>query len=490
MSGEYGLLANASLIGVIIVCFSLFSSRKLEDSALVILMTGILFLPQLANIKIPFFPPLNRASLPYICIFIVVLFRRRPWVRQNRLGRGLDLLILVSMFGAIMTALGNPDPLNYGKYGHGTHLSGMTLKDGFAGMGDDLFFMGFPFVLGRLIVRDERLANKYLFTFAVGGLVYSLFIMVELRMSPQIHNWVYGYRARSGDFAQMIRSGGYRPSVFLPHALALVMLMFNSLVAAAILARNKHRLLGWSWRPFVLYLLVILALCKGTASLIYALVAVPLVLYSKPRTQLRLATLLSIVVLAYPALRGGDWFPTQTVLSGARMLGPDREESIAYRFNSEDLLLGKARQRVWFGWGPYNRNEHYEPIYGNKDAITDGDWIIFYGIRGAVGAVARYLVLVIPIWMARRALKRIPGQRERVVLAGTATMLAFSAIDLLPNAMFDTYPFFMAGALVGMTRVFTAPSSQMVPTSWDPGDEPTARPVDVYEDWRGRSPVG
>jgi hypothetical protein len=457
MNGDFGLLANLSLIGVIITCCGVFFAKEPEDAGLIVIMAAILFLPQRAAIKLPYFPPLNRDSLAYICLFIVILLRRSRWVAQNRLGRGLDRLVLVSMVAAVITALTNTDPLSFGRYGHGTHLPGLNLKDGISCAGDDLFFMGIPFVMGRLLIRDERLATKFLRTFAVGGLVYSFFILLELRLSPQLHAWIYGYRAREGDFAQMVRSGGYRPTVFLPHALALVMFMLNSLLAAFILNRTKQRLFGLSWRPFAIFLFVILAACKGTASLVYALVAVPVVLYAKPATQLRLATFISLVVISYPVLRGTNLFPTETLLSGARMISPDREESLAFRFQNEDALLSKARERELFGWGPYDRNGIYEPVYGNKESITDGEWIIYFGIRGALGTLARFLILVVPIWRARRALKKISDEKERVILAGTAMMLAFSTLDLLPNAMFDNYPFLLAGALVGMTSIFTAP---------------------------------
>jgi len=160
--------------------------------------------------------------------------------------------------------------------------------------------------------------------------------------------------------------------------------------------------------------------------------------------------------VTYPALRGADLFPTQKLLAGADAISHDRKESLLFRFQNEDTLLARAREREFFGWGPYDRNEIFEPIYGNQVSITDGEWIIYFGIRGAVGALLRFLMLVVPVWMASRAVKKIPGREEKAILAGTATMLAFSTIDLLPNAMFENYPFFMAGALVGMTRVLAA----------------------------------
>ena len=42
-------------------------------------------------------------------------------------------------------------------------------------------------------------------------------MLVEVRLSPQINTWIYGFFQH--DFIQMMRYGGFRPIVFLPHGL-------------------------------------------------------------------------------------------------------------------------------------------------------------------------------------------------------------------------------------------------------------------------------
>ena len=482
MSPEFGFLAYASLIGVVVTSFAVLFAKKPENACFTLIIAAVLFLPQRVGIKFPFVPPLTRDSLPYLCLFVAFLVRQPRWVARNRLGRGVDVLVLVVMVAGVVTAVLNPDPLTYGQYRPMT-LPGLTFKDGLASAGDDLLVAGIPFILGRLLIRDEKAAIRLLTVFAIGGLIYSLFIFVELRMSPQIHRWIYGYTPRNGDFQQMLRSGGFRPMVFTPHPLALAVFMLNSVLAAFVLVRIKRRLRGWPWKPFAFYLLAVLVACKGTAAVVYALVAVPLVAFAKPRSQLRFATVITIIVISYPALRGSNLFPTRTLLSLANSLGADREQSLGFRFDNEDSLLEKASHRKFFGWGAYGRNMVYDPNWGNVASISDGEWIIYFGMRGAVGALFRFLILLVPIWMALRAIRRIEGKQERVMLAGTATMLAFSSLDLLPNAMFMNYPFFLAGALVGMTRLFTEKRTEPAPSlplAWDPNDEIVRPRADVH----------
>jgi hypothetical protein len=248
----------------------------------------------------------------------------------------------------------------------------------------------------------------------------------------------------------------------------------NSALAAFVLLRNRQKLLGWPWKPFAFVLLALLVACKGTAAIVYALIAIPLVAFAKPRSQLRVAIVIGIIVISYPSLRARSLFPTKTLLSLANSLGQDRAQSLEFRFDNEDTLLEKAAERGMFGWGSYGRNVIYNPWWGNETSITYGEWIICLGMRGGVGALFRFLILFVPIWMASRALRKIEGKQERVLLAGTATMLAFSMLDLLPNAMLMNYPFFLAGALVGMTRIFTAASAERAPAlplAWDPDEE-------------------
>ena len=84
----------------------------------------------------------------------------------------------------------------------------------------------------------------------VVGLVYSLFLFIELRFSPQLNRWIYGYH--QSEFQQTIRGTGYRPKAFMRHGLNVALFMVISILAATALAKAQQRVLaaaGLGGRP-------------------------------------------------------------------------------------------------------------------------------------------------------------------------------------------------------------------------------------------------
>src|SRR5690606_21129676 len=209
-------------------------------------------------------------------------------------------------------------------------------------------------------------------------------------------------------------------------------------------------LAAWArWRadvgkaPMALFLTAVLILCKSTGAIIYAFAVVPLVAWvRKPRMWLPAG--LAFMVLFYPALRGFELFPTDTLVEWAEHINEERALSLWFRFDQEDQLLDRARERIVFGWGTYSRNRIYDPETGEDLAVTDGDWIIQVGSRGLVGFLGLYGALALSVVLARRRLASIPRPRDRVLFAALALISALQTVDLLPNGLFHYLPFFFA----------------------------------------------
>src|SRR5262249_37897180 len=145
----------------------------------------------------------------------------------------------------------------------------------------------------------------------IAGLVYSLPMLFEVRMSPQLHHWVYGYYP--SDFNQYMRDGGFRPMVFMNHPLAAAFFLMTSVVAAAVMWRTKVVVGRLPPGGVTAYLIGILVLCKSLAALIYGAISVPLVRFAKPRTQLQVALILVTIALFYPMFRIADLVPTRSI---------------------------------------------------------------------------------------------------------------------------------------------------------------------------------
>ena len=187
---------------------------------------------------------------------------------------------------------------------------------------------------------------------------------------------------------QRMRLGGYRPTVFFWTGLELGMWMMAASLAA-----------WWLWRcgalkkigsiPFGPVLLPILlvttVLCRSTGAL--ALLAAGMLLLwlsARFKTRLLLVGLL-LAAPAYVAVRSTNlWSGQQAVDIANALVGPDRAQSLEFRFQCENLLAAKAMQQPVFGWGGWGRSAVYldEDADYRKRVVTDGLWIIYPGDQG------------------------------------------------------------------------------------------------------------
>jgi hypothetical protein len=438
------LLAYVALILFVPLSGVAFMVLRPPAAVATVLIAATLFLPEQVEFDAPLIPPMGKITISGLCALVGVLATSRSrffGALPDRYVLGLSCSLLVAN---IFTTLTNRDPLVYGS----TFIQGLTLHDAISDTVRITLSALIPFFLGYSLFRTRQDLIDLMRVLVIAALIYVPFILVELRMSPQFHRWVYGFHQH--EFVQTIRDGGYRPMVFMQHGLALANFMFAGLVAATVLAKLRISVLGFpAWIP-ALILGVILVVCKSMAALVYGLVAVPIVLFWQPRSQLRLAVFLAIVVLAYPALRSTGAFPTQALVDLSARVAQERADSLGQRFGHEDQLAKKAGERPLFGWGGFGRNRIYD-AEGVDQSVTDGAWIGTYGSGGAAGFICIFGLLTIPVFRARHALRRLEGP-ERVLLAAMALLVGFGDIDLLPNGLFSALPLFFAGALGGAAR--------------------------------------
>jgi hypothetical protein len=364
-------------------------------------------------------------------------------------------MLLIVIFGPFVTAMLNGDPIQVGR----TFLPGVGAHDaGAAAIAEAIDIL--PFVIARQYLRSAEDNAQILRIMVIAGLAYSIPVLFELRMSPQLNIWVYGYMPDS--FLQEERGSGYRAIVFVGLGLTVAIFSMTTAVAAASLWRTRTSVGRFPLGAITAYLSLVVVLCKSLGSLVYCAAAVPLVRWGSPRLQVRVASVLVIVALAYPMLRATGLFPTTTMVEVARAVSQDRGNSLNLRFSQEDQLLAHALERPLFGWGRYGRNRLFNGWQGGSSSITDGFWIIILGVYGLAGFAATFGLIALPVFRAARALKFAETIREREHLAALAVINAVTMIDQLPNASFSNWNWLLVGALLGRAEQLRTARSQMV----------------------------
>jgi hypothetical protein len=391
-------------------------------------------------------PQFDKSSIPSLCaLFACVLILGRKLKPLRRFGLA-EILLLGMLFGPVITSLYNTDSVVVG----GRLLPGVGLYDGLSAfIGQTVVLI--PFFLGRALFREERDIRLLLMALASAAALYSVPALIEVRLSPQLHIWVYGYFPH--DFVQQIRDGGFRPVVFLGHGLMVAFFFSTALLASVYLGNAGIRVFRVSANLIAIWLALVLLLCKTLGATIYAIVLMPLVKWTSAKTQIRVALILVTIAFTYPILRTLDLVPTTAILQSAQLVSAERAESLRTRFEQEEKLLARAHERFWFGWGRYGRNRIYDR-YGKDVSITDGYWIIVLGQFGFIGFIAEFGLLFLPVFTT------YSFYRRRSIVSSASAVLALilgvSMLDLLPNASIRPWTWLLVGALLGRTEAARA----------------------------------
>ncbi|WP_238363814.1 hypothetical protein [Mesobacterium pallidum] len=427
-----------------LVTIFMFRKWPLERALIWSLLGAYLFLPPPpAAFDFPLMPPLDKSSLPSLTTFAVVLYHMRDKVSllpASGLGK---FLVAVFVLVPILTVLTNGEAVVWGN----VWIKPLGIKDILALTILQAITL-LPFLMARQILSKPAAQRELLVALFVGGLIYSLPMLAEVRLSPQLNIKLYGYFQHN--WLQMVRDGGFRPIVFMYHGLWVAFFAMQVFVAAVILARvetePRRKVL---FAVAAVYLLAVLVLCKSLGAILFAALLAPLVLFTGRRFQLTVAATLAILAITYPLSRGTGLVPIDAIVDLAAKVSPDRAHSIQFRFDNEGVLLDRAAEKPWFGWGSWGRNHVYNPITGAIETVTDGLWIIAIGVFGWVGFLAQFVLIALPIlYLWRESFKRHVTPLTPYV-GPLALMLGVNMADMIPNATLTPITWFLCGALLG-----------------------------------------
>ena len=456
------LFAFVTLLSWPVVAAVLFRRLPVGRAIIASLLVAYLFLPPPpAGFDFPLLPPLTKETIPSLVMVLACLILHRDRIRflpETLVGRALVIVFICSPTATVLT---NTEPVFWGQMG----LPALKLREGLSTMIQQAMLIA-PFLMARNFLRtpdDHRDILKALF---VGGMVYSVLMLVEVRLSPQLNIWVYGFFQHN--FDQMIRFGGFRPIVFLYHGLWVSFFAMTAVVSAVALARGSATRVAVGFWLAAAYLLVVLILSKSLGAIIYGVALVPLVAVLSSRMQLRVAALMAFVALAYPLMKGADLVPLEAMLQQAEYVDADRANSLRFRFQQETILLERAQEKPLFGWGLWGRNHIWDGATKTILTVTDGRWIIIIGVLGWVGFLAEFGLLAWPIFLMWGR----SGQGQVSPWVGPmALMLGVNMIDLIPNATLTPLTWLMAGALLGYAEAFSrqTQTALITPTAPLPG---------------------
>lgn len=460
--GWHGFWPNFNVFLILPLALFLFSKYRREPSrAMGYLVFIVTFsFAEGAYFKFPSMPYLDKDVMPYFSgVIACLIYASKPFFKA-RPGFGLEGFLVIGGLGGIMTALNNPDVLVYGDW-EITIIPGLTINDGLFMFGTDLVTFVFPYFLGRALFTTSSDLRLMVGLMGLTGILHIIPVLIEIRFSPQLHHWIYGYMAHM-DFLQTRRWGGYRPMVFMEHGLALALFMLNANVALNVLYKAKVAF----WTPFRMkqkhmlwFMLFIFVVCKSTGAIMYAMVLLPVVIYTKPRTIVRVAVILSVIASVYPALRATGAVPVDDIIQFAKSISEDRAESLEFRFKNEEILVAKAQERPMFGWGTYGRNAIYSESQGKSISVTDGLWIILFSMRGIWGMVGFFIAVTVPILQATKRLRKMQDKQDQTLFAGLCLMVSITIFDLIPNGLYSPYVLVLAGAVSGIGYGLTTPAA-------------------------------
>jgi hypothetical protein len=420
-------------IPTVIYLFSRFPARK---AVVISFLVAWLFLP-VAELALPGLPNYTKMSatcygiLLATCIFDVGRFQsfKFSWI---------DIPMSIWCLCPLASSLTN----------------GLGLYDGLTSVLTQTMIWGVPYFLGRIYFNSLDGLRQLATGIFIAGLIYVPLCLFEIRLSPQLHRILYG-GAAGGDFAQSIRFGGYRPSVFMEHGLALGAFMMAATLLGIWLWQSGsiRQLWGFPVGVWVGVLFFTFALIKSTGAYFLLALGVFILLVAKFfRTALPVFLVIAAIgVYLYFNSEGGGYFSDQILDNLRQLLPRDRVGSLEFRFNNEELLVEHARQQPWFGWAGWGRSLLYDET-GRQTVVQDSLWVLTLGQYGLVGLVSLFTTMLLPtlVLFWSRCPARLWFQPKTASIAALAVVVVLYVVDCILNAMINPIYILVCGGIAGI----------------------------------------
>jgi len=442
--------AFASLVLLLWPVATVYLFRALPPGRALIaaILISYLFLPPPpAGFDFPLLPPLTKETIPNLSLALICAFLWKPGLAILPQNTAVRAALAVFVLSPLATVITNLEPVFYGQIG----LPGLRIREALALMLQQAILV-MPFLMARAAIVSAEDHRDLVWAIFIAGLAYSLPMLVEVRLSPQLNIWVYGFFQHN--FDQMIRFGGFRPIVFLYHGIWVAFFCMTAVVCAFALVKLEDGRRKMMLACAALYLFAVLFLAKTLGAFTFAMLLVPAVLILGRKLQLTAAMAMACLAIGYPLLKGADLVPMELLLGAAEWVDADRANSLRFRFQNETILLDRAYEKPLFGWGIWGRNHILDENTGQILTVTDGRWIIQIGMFGWLGFLAEFLLLGLPILILwRRAMGGDPAAISPYAPV-LAMLLGVNMVDLIPNATLTPMTWLICGTVLGYAERF------------------------------------
>lgn len=187
-------MSNPNIIAYLVLALWPFVAwqlwRRLDPGRALIwtILGGYLLLPPLTVFNFPLIPDLDKMSVPNLMALACALWLVKDkisFVPHSPIGKALIVVYVLSPFGTVLT---NTDPLIF----RAAMINGMRIYDSLASIAYQIIAL-LPFFLARRYLGTPEGMRAILAALVAAGLAYSVPMLIEVAMSPQMNVWVYGF---------------------------------------------------------------------------------------------------------------------------------------------------------------------------------------------------------------------------------------------------------------------------------------------------------
>jgi hypothetical protein len=423
------------LYGWLLVTYILFTQKKVEVAILLSVIGGTMFLPT-ATFDLPLITYSKNTAISIGILLSLAITGKSKGYRFHFCIT--DIFVLSWCFlGTMMTSL----------------INGLGFYDGIFRSIGNILTWGVYYWAGRKFFSSNE-SHRYLtYYILIGSLIYLPLCLIEIRLSPQLNYWIYGFYPHS--FLQHIRNGGFRPMIFMQHGLMVSLWMAaGTLISFTYWLEGTYKKIYNVPIKFIFMgLFVTTIITKSSGAAILMLIGLGLVFLYHKRKMTILVKILLIFIPFYLIFRIMNVIATDDVIDFiSQHFNAERTQSLWFRMFQEDLYVKNMSGHKLFGWGGWSRSAPVDPRTGRLLIVRDSMWLGIYSEFGYIGLLSTYATLLAGPWNLYRKNRIKKLKIDSFIL--TIVVLLF-CLDSLLNSMMNPVYILCAGVLVSKAQTLT-----------------------------------